>query len=86
MSEIKGYTPEEVCNNEGKSIMEDWNKVERELDRLHDERNEIDRMILIQKDLVKELRKKEAENVIQYVRSRLKRLSLQEVDTLLCHC
>jgi hypothetical protein len=86
MSKIKGYTPEEVCNNKGKAIKEDWNKVERELDRLYEEQNEIGRMILVQKDLIKELRKKEAENVIQYVRSRLKRLSSQEVDTLLCHC
>jgi septal ring factor EnvC (AmiA/AmiB activator) len=86
MSKIKGYTPEEDCNNKGKAIKEDWNKVERELDRLYDERNEIDRMILVQKDLIKELRKEEAENVIQYVRSRSKRLNPQRIDTLLCHC
>lgn len=86
MSKIKGYTPEEDCNSKGKAIKEDWNKVERELDRLYEEQSEIGRMILVQKDLIKELRKKEAENVIQYVRYRLKKLSFQKVDVLLCHC
>ena len=86
MDEIKGYTPEEDCNNKAKRIKEKWDKVERELDKLYEEQSEIGRMILVQKDLIKELRKEEAENVIQYVRSRSKRLNSQRIDALLCHC
>jgi len=86
MSKIKGYTPEEDCNNKAKRIKEKWDKVEKELHRLYEEQSEIGRMILVQKDLIKELRKEEADNVIQYVRFRIKRLNPRRIDTLLCHC
>ena len=32
MSEIKGYTPEEDCNNKAERIQEEWNKVESDTD------------------------------------------------------
>lgn len=38
------------------------------------------------KERIKELRKEEASNVIEYVRGRLNRLSASRIDILLCHC
>lgn len=84
--QIKGYTPEEACNSEAAKIQERWNKVMDERKALLEEQSNLVDRLDLNATLIKQLRKEEAYNVIDYVRSRLKRLDQHRIDTLLCHC
>lgn len=84
--QIKGYTPEEACNSEAAKIQERWNKAIDERKALLEEQHNLVNRLDLNATLFKQLRREEACNVIDYVRSRLNRLSQSRIDTLLCHC
>lgn len=84
--ETKGYTNEDVCNSRAEKLKETWTNVINTQKKLYEEHDDIVDMINSNKERIKELRKEEASNVIEYVRGRLNRLSASRIDILLCHC
>ena len=84
--EIKCCTHEDVCNSRAKKIKETWTNLINAQKELYKEHDDIVDRINSNKERIKELRKKEAGNVIEYVRGRLNRLSASRIDILLCHC
>lgn len=84
--ETKGYTQEEVCNSKAEKLKETWTNLINAQKELYEEHDDIVDRINSNKERIKELRKEEAGNVIEYLRGRLNRLSASCIDTLLCHC
>lgn len=84
--ETKGYTQEEVCNSKAEKLKETWTNLINTQKKLYEEYDDIVDRINSNKERIKELRKEEASNVIEYVRGRLNRLSASRIDILLCHC
>lgn len=85
-TEIKGYTHEEVCNSRAEKLKEAWTDLINTQKALYEEHDNIVDRINANKERIKEFRKEEASNVIDYVRGRLSKLSASRIDTLLCHC
>ena len=84
--ETKGYTQEKVCNSKAEKLKETWTNLINAQKELYEERDDIVDRINSNEERIKELRKEEASNVIEYVRGRLNRLSASRIDILLCHC
>ncbi len=79
-------TIEESCNMKAAEITEKWNKVQETQKALYEEHDGIVDRINSNKMLIEKLRKEEVCNVLNYVRSRSRKLSASRIDTLLCHC
>ena len=85
MSEIRGYTPEEVAKNSKDVLVSDYDFCKRKLAEIRNHEKEIEAIRTAYNKLIARYRVESVDRVLEYIRA-AKITDPKELDTLLCHC
>ena len=85
MSEIKGYTVEEVAEHRKDKLTSDYNFCKAKLAEIRRHEQEIESIRTAYNKMIVKYRMESVNRVIEYIRA-AKITDAKELDTLLCHC
>lgn len=85
MSDIKGYTAEEVAESRKHRLEEDYSFCESKWNEIRNHEKEIETIRNVYNKLIVEYRIKSANRVLDYIRTK-EITDIKTLDTLLCHC
>lgn len=85
MSEIKGYTVEEVAEHRKDKLVRDYNFCKSKLAEIRRHEQEIESIRTAYNKMIVKYRMESVNRVIEYIRA-AKITDAKELDTLLCHC
>ena len=86
MSEIKGYTVEEVARNEKQKLISDYEFCKRDLDEIRQREKEIADIRLDYNSKIAKYRMESVNRVLDFIRSEYRVGRICDLETLLCHC
>lgn len=86
MSEIKGYTVEEVARNAKEKLISDYELCECDLAEIRRHEKEIADIRLAYDSKIVNYRKESVNRVLDFVRSEYRAGRICDLETLLCHC
>ena len=86
MSEIKGYTVEEVARNEKQKLIIGYEFCKRDLDEIRQREKEIADIRLDYNSKIVKYRKESVNRVLDFIRSEYRADRICNLETLLCHC
>lgn len=86
MSEIKGYTVEEVARNEKQKLISDYEFCNRDLAEIRRHEKEIADIRLDYNSKIVKYRMESANRVLNFIRSEYVAGRICDLETLLCHC
>lgn len=85
MSEIKGYTAEEVAEHRKDKLVSDYNFCKAKLAEIRHHEHEIENIRNEYNKMIVKYRMDSVNRVLEYIRV-AKITDVKELDTLLCHC
>ena len=85
MSEIKGYTIEEIAEHKKEKLLSDYNFCKAKLAEIRHHEQEIESRRTAYNKMIVKYRMESVNRVIDYIRV-AKITDVKELDTLLCHC
>ena len=85
MSEIKGYTIEEIAEHKKEKLLSDYNFCKAKLAAIRHHEQEIESIRTAYNKMIVKYRMESVNRVIDYIRV-AKITDVKELDTLLCHC
>lgn len=86
MSEIKGYTVEEVARNEKQKLIIDYEFCKRDLDEIRQREKEIADIRLDYNSKIVKYRMESVNRVLDFIRSEYRAGRICDLEALLCHC
>lgn len=86
MSEIKGYTAEEVARNKKEELISYYEFCKCNLAEIRQHEKEISDIRLDYNSKIENYRKKSVNRVLDFVRSEYRAGRICDLETLLCHC
>lgn len=85
MSEIKGYTTEEIAEHKKEKLLSDYSFCKAKLAEIRRHEQEIESIRTAYNKMIVKYRMESVDRVIEYIRA-AKITDAKELDTLLCHC
>ena len=85
MSEVRGYTIDEIAESRKQSLEEDYSFCKSKLAEIRHHEEEIETIRNAYKKLIIKYRMKSVDRVLDYIRSK-EITDSKMLDTLLCHC
>lgn len=86
MSEIKGYTAEEVARDAKEKLISDYEFCKRDLDEIRQREKEIADIRIDYNSKIVKYRMESANRVLNFIRSEYRVGRICDLETLLCHC
>ena len=86
MSEIKGYTAEEIAWISKEKLISDYEFCKRDLAEIRRHEKEISDIRLAYDSKILKYRKESVNRVLDFVRSEYRAGRICDLETLLCHC
>lgn len=86
MSEIKGYTVEEVARDEKQKLISDYEFCKRDLAEIRQREKEIADIRLDYNSKIVKYRMESVNRVLDFIRSEYNAGRICDLETLLCHC